>query len=114
MVLHGHAKHGVKEKMVLAYNMMLQTRRMEKSIVRRATKDGPGCFILIRPKWKKKRCPQGLFWHWMLLPMTKDSPRGFILIQPTVLSLCVIPNRRRRKAGYVLSVILLEHSCGWW
>jgi hypothetical protein len=32
MVLHGHAKHGVKEKMVLAYNMMPQTRRMEKAL----------------------------------------------------------------------------------
>jgi hypothetical protein len=73
MVLHGCAKHGVKEKMVLAY-MMPQTRRMEKSIVCRAS-SGTGCsndkgwsqaghFILIQPKWKK-HCPQGLFWHWM-------------------------------------------------
>jgi hypothetical protein len=44
----------------------------------------------------------------------KGQSWGFILIQPTVLSLCVIPNRRRRKAGCVLSVILLEDSCGWW
>jgi hypothetical protein len=28
------------------------------------TKDAPGCFILIWPKWKK-HCPQGLIWHWM-------------------------------------------------
>ena len=41
MVLHGRAKHGVKEKMVLAY-MMPQTRRMEKSIVCRAS-SGIGC-----------------------------------------------------------------------
>jgi hypothetical protein len=76
------------------------------------TKDGPGHFILIQPKWKKALSAGPLLA--LDVPMTKDGPGCFILIQPTVLSLCVIANRRRRKAGCVLSVILLEGSCGWW
>jgi hypothetical protein len=89
----------VKEKTVLAY-IMLQTRRMEKSIV--CTKDGPGHFILIQQKWKKTLSAGPILA--LYVPMTKDGPGHFILIQPTVLSLCVILNRRRRKAGYVATV----------
>jgi hypothetical protein len=72
MVLHGRAKQGVKEKTVLAY-MMLQTRRMEKSAVCRAS-SGIGCSNnkgwswALHPdstKMEKKHSPQGLFWHWM-------------------------------------------------
>jgi hypothetical protein len=46
------------------------------------TKDGPGRFILIRPKWEKALSAGPLLALESNFPMTKDGPWHFILIHP--------------------------------